>query len=63
LALRSQHIGRPKALDDKKAALAQRMHASRGVVKKRVTRYMSDWVSAPVGSWSKQAGDPPYGCG
>ena len=35
----------------------------RGVVKKRVTRYMSDWVSAPVGSWSKQAGDPPYGCG
>lgn len=34
-----------------------------GVVKKRVTRYMSDWVSAPVGSWSKQAGDPPYGCG
>src|ERR1700742_416857 len=23
-----QHIGRPKALDDKKAALAQRMHAS-----------------------------------
>jgi DNA invertase Pin-like site-specific DNA recombinase len=25
---RGQHIGRPKALDDKKAALAQRMHAS-----------------------------------
>ncbi len=37
--------------------------SERGVVKKRVTRYMSDWVSAPVGSWSKQAGDPPYGCG
>jgi DNA invertase Pin-like site-specific DNA recombinase len=25
---RGQHIGRPKALDEKKAALAQRMHAS-----------------------------------
>lgn len=25
---RGQHIGRPKALDDKKAALVQRMHAS-----------------------------------
>jgi DNA invertase Pin-like site-specific DNA recombinase len=25
---RGQHIGRPKALDDKKAGLAQRMHAS-----------------------------------
>jgi DNA invertase Pin-like site-specific DNA recombinase len=25
---RGQHIGRPKALDDKKTALAQRMHAS-----------------------------------
>jgi DNA invertase Pin-like site-specific DNA recombinase len=25
---RGQHIGRPKVLDDKKAALAQRMHAS-----------------------------------
>jgi DNA invertase Pin-like site-specific DNA recombinase len=25
---RGQHIGRPKALDDKKSALAQRMHAS-----------------------------------
>ncbi len=25
---RGQHVGRPKALDDKKAALAQRMHAS-----------------------------------
>jgi DNA invertase Pin-like site-specific DNA recombinase len=25
---RGQHIGRPKALDDKKAVLAQRMHAS-----------------------------------
>ena len=26
--VRGQHIGRPKALDEKKAALAQRMHAS-----------------------------------
>ena len=25
---RGQHIGRPKVLDEKKAALAQRMHAS-----------------------------------
>ncbi|MDT5151102.1 MAG: hypothetical protein QOI01_2835 [Mycobacterium sp.] len=25
---RGQHIGRPKALDENKAALAQRMHAS-----------------------------------
>jgi DNA invertase Pin-like site-specific DNA recombinase len=25
---RGQHIGRPKALDEKKAGLAQRMHAS-----------------------------------
>jgi DNA invertase Pin-like site-specific DNA recombinase len=25
---RGQHIGRPKALDEKKAALAHRMHAS-----------------------------------
>jgi DNA invertase Pin-like site-specific DNA recombinase len=25
---RGQHIGRPKALDEKKAALAQRMHAN-----------------------------------
>jgi DNA invertase Pin-like site-specific DNA recombinase len=25
---RGQHIGRPKALDEKNAALAQRMHAS-----------------------------------
>jgi DNA invertase Pin-like site-specific DNA recombinase len=25
---RGQHVGRPKALDEKKAALAQRMHAS-----------------------------------
>ncbi len=25
---RGQHIGRPKALDEKKAALAQRMHTS-----------------------------------
>jgi DNA invertase Pin-like site-specific DNA recombinase len=25
---RGQHIGRPKALDEKKAALAMRMHAS-----------------------------------
>jgi DNA invertase Pin-like site-specific DNA recombinase len=26
--VRGQHVGRPKALDEKKAALARRMHAS-----------------------------------
>jgi DNA invertase Pin-like site-specific DNA recombinase len=51
---RGQHIGRPKALDEKKAALAQRMHASGepastiatalGVSRATVYRVLAEWT-------------------